>query len=147
MNVYRESDKVVEKEVSSCICPVCGENGRLILRKGKHFRRWYCICPKEHNANIKKEIDDIFQIGDRIRIYESSFGKDAKIDYTSYKEGIVIEKELSIINYHLSMKVDIAVHQSKHINKKSWVYGSVIKGVQSDDNLIELLTPQMKMII
>jgi hypothetical protein len=147
MRVYKPSDEPKNKQIGECECEVCGAIGKLILRQGKQFRFWFCECPNGHRPQIKVEIDDIFQIGDRVRLYHSTFGKDAEIIFDTYTEGIVIAKERSIINYLLSVKIDKAIFNNKSIPKRSWIYGYIVRGVQSDDNTVELLTPQMRMII
>ncbi|UZW13215.1 hypothetical protein OSC52_15365 [Clostridium pasteurianum] len=147
MKIYDIYEEPINKEIGNYKCEICGAIGKLILRAGKQFRYWYCECPNGHRPGIKKEIDDIFQIGDRIRIYHVPFGKNEKIDLSTYDEGLIIAKHKDIINYSLDMKIDRAVHQNKPIAKKSWVYGHIVRSISSDDNALELLTPQMKMII
>ena len=147
MRVYNPFDEPTNTQVGHCTCEICGALGKLILRTGKQFRRWYCDCPNGHMPEIKKEIDDVFQIGDRVRLYDSTFGQDAKIIFDSYTEGIVVAKERSIISYSLSVKIDKAISRGKPIPKKSWLYGYIIKGVDSDSNALELLTPQMRLIV
>lgn len=147
MRVYSPSDEPAEKQIGECKCEVCGATGELMLRSGKQFRRWYCKCPNGHRLQVKKEIDDIFQIGDRVRMYDSTFGKDSEIIYGTYTEGIVVNKERDIINYSLSVKIDIVVSDGKPIPKTSWMYGHIVRGVQSDSRTVELLTPQMRMLI
>lgn len=128
-------------------CEVCGTVGNLILRKGKQFRIWFTDCPNGHRSTINKEIDDIFLIGDRIRVYHVPFGKNSKINLSSYNEGIIIAKNKEIINYSLNMKIDKAVYQGKTVVKTSWLYGHIVRGISSDDNALELLTPQMRLVI
>jgi hypothetical protein len=145
MNRIHLSYKPTEKIVGIHNCKVCGNSGKLILREGKQFRIWFVDCPGGHRPTIKKEIDDIFQVGDRIRSYHVPFN--SGIDYTSYNEGIIIAKRPFIVNYELELLVDKVVLQGKVIPKTSWLYGHVIKGIGSDHESIELLTPQMRMII
>lgn len=144
MNEYDRYQEPVEEEIGRCRCECCGSEGKLILRKGKQFRRWYCECPNGHRPEIKKEIDDIFQIGDRIRIYDTPFDINKKIDFTSYEEGFIVAKEKGITCYYLDMKIDKAFHQNEAIKKSSWIYGHVIRGISSDSNSLELLTPQLR---
>lgn len=147
MKIYDVYQEPTEEEISTCKCDVCGAIGKLMLRKGKQFKRWYFKCPNNHFSEVRKEIDDIFQLGDRIRVYHVPFGKNSKIDLSTYNEGIIINKEKGIINYKLNMKIDKAVYKNKLIMKSSWLYGHVIEGISSDDNALELLTPQMRVIV
>ena len=147
MKVYDIYQEPINNEIGIHECEVCGAEGKLILREGKQFRTWFIKCPNGHRPQIKKEIDDIFQIGDRIRIYHVPFGKNSKIDFSTFEEGLIVHKHKGIINYYLDMKVDKVVHQNKPINKTSWLYGYIIKGISSDSNSLELLTPQMRIII
>lgn len=147
--VYRKEDEPASIKIGQIKCPECGSVADHIERKGKGFITWFSKC---HNCNkniqLDKEVYDFFQIGDRIRLYETlNFGKDAEIDLSTYEEGFIIAKRKSFICYDLDMKVDKAVHQNKPVIKTSWVYGSITKGIDSDSNCIELLTPQLKMII
>lgn len=147
VRIYDVYEEPKEKQIGNYTCEICGSEGKLILRSGKQFRRWYCECPNGHRPEIKKEIDDVFQVGDRIRIYRVPFGKNSKIDLSTFEEGIIVAKHKEIINYSLDMKIDKVVHQSKPIVKTSWLYGYIVKGIQSDDNALELLTPQMRMVL
>lgn len=139
--IYKEPKNI---EIGTCKCEVCGAVGKLILRQGQQFKRWFCECPNGHIPDVKKEIDDIFQIGDRIRVYHTPFSKNREIDLTTYEEGFIIAKYKDITCYSLDMKIDKAVHQNKDIIKTSWIYGHVVKGINSDSYSIELLTPQLK---
>jgi hypothetical protein len=147
LKLYDIYEEPTEKQVGECICEMCGAVGKLMLREGKQFHYWYCKCPNHHRPMIKEKIDDIFQIGDRIRYYHIPFGKNSKIDLTTYEEGLIIDKHEAITGYLLDMRIDKAVFKNKPVIKTSWLYGYVIKGIDSDSNALELLTPQMKMII
>ena len=140
MNEYEIKNLVI----GECKCNICGATGNLILRKGKQFKYWFCECKNGHRPGIKKIIDDMFQIGDRVRIYEVPFGINSKIDYTSYKEGFVVSKEKSITCYSLAVKIDKVVHDNEDVKKTSFLYKRTIRGIQSDSDSLELLTPQMK---
>lgn len=135
-------ESIIEKIEGICKCDICGSIGKLTLRKGRQFSYWFCECPNGHRQGVKKEIDDIFQIGDRIRVYHTPFSKNREIDLTNYEEGFVIDKHKDITCYSIDMKIDKVVHQNKDI-KKSWRYGHVIKGIRSDSYYLELLTPQL----
>lgn len=143
-DVYEEPR---EEQIDTYKCEICGATGKLIVRKGKQFKILFIECPNGHRSTIKKEIDDIFQIGDRIRIYHVPFGKNSKIDFSTFDEGIILNKEKGIINYHLDMKIDKSVFKNKPLKEDSWRYGYIIKGIDSDSNFLELLSPQMRMAI
>lgn len=139
--IYQEVKNLV---IGKCKCDICEAEGNLVLREGKQFQYWFCECPNGHRPAIKEIIDDIFQIGDRVRIYEVPFGINSKIDYTSYEEGFVVSKEKSITCYSLAVKIDKVVRHNKYVKKTSFLYGHIIRGIPSDSNSLELLTPQMK---
>ena len=147
--VYRKEDEPVSIKIGQIRCTECGSVADHIERKGKGFITWFSKCPNcNQNIQLDKKIYDFFQIGDRIKLYETlSFGKDAKIDLSTYEEGLIVDKHKGITCYYLDMKVDKAVHQNKPVVKTSWLYGYVVKGIASDSNSLELLTPQLKMII
>lgn len=144
MNEYDRYKEPEDFEVGTCKCECCGSEGKLILRQGKQFRRWFCECPNGHRPEIKEEINDIFQIGDRIRIYDTPFDINKKIDFTSYQEGFIVAKENGAIRYYLDMKIDKAIHQNEDVKKTSWIYGHIVRGIASDSNSLEPLTPQLK---
>lgn len=132
MKRHSIDDKPDLNIIGECKCEICGAIGKLILRQGKQFRAWTCICPNGHRPTIKEEIDDIFQIGDRIRYYEKQSYN--KLDYSSYYEGIIVAKTKGIVNYHLDMKIHKAIMDNKPVIKRSWLYGHIIEGIDSDSN-------------
>ena len=144
MNEYDIYQEVKSLVVGECKCTICGSKGNLVLREGKQFKYWFCECPSGHRPGIKKVIEDVFQIGDRVRIYEAPFNVKKKIYFTSYIEGFVVSKEKSITCYELDVKIDKVVHHNEDVKKTSFLYKHTIRGIQSDSNLLELLTPQMK---
>lgn len=144
MQETNAKSKIKNLVVEKCKCDICEAEGKLILREGKHFKYWFCECPNGHRPGIKKIIDDIFQIGDRVRIYDVPFGINSKIDFTNYKEGFVVSKEKSITCYSLAVKIDKVVHDNEDVKKTSFLYKRTIRGIQSDSDSLELLTPQMK---
>lgn len=144
MNEYDIYQEVKSLVVGECKCTICGSKGNLVLREGKQFKYWFCECPSGHRPGIKEVIDDVFQIGDRVRIYEAPFDVKKKIDFTSYIEGVVVSKEKSIVCYNMDVKIDKVVHHNKEIRRSSFLYGHISRGIPSDSNLLELLTPQLK---
>lgn len=133
--------------IGICTCEVCGANGELILRSGKHFKYWYCKCPNGHLPEVKEETIDFFQIGDRVRLYHAPFDINKGIDFSTYIEGEVIAKEKWPINYSLDIRVEKAMFKGKPITKKSHIYGSTYRGIASDDQGLVLLTKQMRLTI
>lgn len=133
---YRET---TEQLVGTEICTVCGKEGQLILRRGLHFRNWKIDCPNGHRPQIKKELIDVFCIGDRIRYYKIDFG--GKLHWDHYTEGIIIAKKPGIIAYRVTYKIDKVVISGK-ISKQSWLNDHIIE-INSDTEGIELLTPQV----
>ena len=60
------------------------------------------------------------------------------------EEGFVVSKEKSITCYSLAVKIDKVVHDNEDVKKTSFLYKRTIRGIQSDSDSLELLTPQMK---
>ncbi|MBO8160632.1 MAG: hypothetical protein H0Z24_03265 [Thermosipho sp. (in: Bacteria)] len=134
---YREPS---ETQVGKALCEICGAEGRLILRQGKHFKRWFVRCPNGHSPTTKKELIDAFSLGDRVRKYYIDFS--GKIHWDNFTEGVIIKKKPSIAAYMLTYKVDKVYIAGKR-SFKSWLNGQEIE-VSSDVAGLELLTPQLK---
>lgn len=88
--VYDGSNNVKREYIGSYICPTCHKPSRLIRQKGYGFQNILSVCALKHTCEIAKELYEKYHIGDRIRLYESTFGKDAVLRLDSYTEGIVI---------------------------------------------------------
>lgn len=149
IRVYRQEDKPFSIEIGKIKCPVCSSSGSHIERKGKGFITWFCQCSYcNKNSQLSKELEDLFQLGDLIRYYDTAtFGENAQIDFTTYVEGPIIKKEKGIINYHIDIKIQRAVFKNKEYPKNASICNDNVRGIESTSNLIELLTPQMKLII
>lgn len=149
IKVYRDEDETVSINLGKIGCPECGSDADYIRRRGKGFITHFSQCHScGKNIQLDKNIYNLFQVGDRIRYYEVlSFGKNETIDYTTYIEGIIISKEKFICSYLLDTKIEKAVFKNKKYPRTADIYNQIYKGINSTSNLIELLTPQMKLII
>ena len=137
--VYDGSNKVKREDFGSYICPTCHKPSRLIRQKGYGFQNILSICDLKHTCEMAKELDEKYKLGDRIRLYESTFGKDAVLRLDSYKEGIVVKSYPNIIGYQFDFKVDKCVMNGKEINALAWVIGSIHRGVEHSSTEVKLL--------
>lgn len=137
--VYDGSNAVKCKDIGSYICPTCHKPSRLIIQKGYGFQNILSICDSEHTCEIAKEIYEKYHVGDRIRLYESTFGKDAVLRLDSYTEGIVIKSYANIIDYQFDFKVDKCVMNGNEIKAPAWVIGSIHRGVGHSSTEVKLL--------
>ncbi len=117
-----------EKKFGNYICPICNKNSILVERKGYGFMILASICNEGHRVNLAKQLYPKFEIGDTVRIYGSTFGKDAVIRTDCYDEGIIVESYNSIIDCEFDMLITKAVMNGKQLPSNSWRYGTIIHG-------------------
>lgn len=148
---YKEEDKPKSVKISEIKCSVCGSSASYVERKGKGFITHFSQCSNcNKNIQLDKDIYDFFQVGDRIRYYNTlTFGEDAKIDFDTYVEGTIINKEQFIISYLLDMKIEKCIRGNKEFGPEYAGINcdGIYRGIDSTSNLIELLTLQMKLAI
>lgn len=137
--VYDGSNNIKKERMGTYICPVCHKKSRLIRQKGWGFQNILSVCESGHTCEITKELYEKYKPGDRIRLYESTFGKDAVIRLESYKEGIVTKSYPAIIDYQFDFKVDKCVMNGKEIKAPAWIIGHVWSGVNHSSTEAELL--------
>ena len=139
---FREEDKIKSTVIGKIKCPECNSQADYIERKGKWFLSHFSKCKCGKCIQLDKEILDFWQIGDKVRYYNTSFS--CKILFDSYVEGIIIAKEKWPTDYHLSIKVFKRVLFGKEIKVKD----EIIEDIDSTDKSLELLSPlQIKMPI
>ena len=137
--VYDGSCEVKRKDIGTYICPVCHKTSRLIRQKGYGFQNILSICDLEHTCEIAKELYEKHHVGDRVRLYESTFGKDAVLRLDSYTEGIIINSYPCLIDYQFDFKVDKCMMNGKEIKAPAWVIGSIHHGVNHSSTEVKLL--------
>lgn len=137
--VYGGSNDVKREDIGAYVCPTCHKPSRLIRQKGCGFQNILSICDKEHTVEITKELHEKYKVGDRIRLYESTFGKDAVLRLDSYTEGIITNSYPNLIDYQFDFKVDRCVMNGHEIKAPAWVIGSVHKGVNHSSTEVKLI--------
>lgn len=136
--VYDGSNEVKEEDAGPYICPVCNKNSRIIRRYGYGFQLLMSRCGS-HNCVIAKELYEKYKVGDRIRLYDSTFGKDSVIRLDCYTEGIITHSYPGIIDYMFDFKVDKCVMNGKEIKAPAWVIGSTHRGTSHSSAEVKLL--------
>ena len=121
-------DSVTEKEVGFYICPICGEDGKLLDRRGAGFRLLAVECRHGHRHTLAKQIYKKYEVGDTVRVYDTTFGKDSVIRLDNYQEGIVIRIYPNIIDYQFDMQINKVVSNGEELLTTSWMYGHVLQG-------------------
>lgn len=137
--VYDGSNEIKREEIGSYVCPTCHKPSRLICQKGYGFQNILSICNLNHTCEIAKDLYEKYHVGDRIRLYESTFGKDAVLRLDSYQEGIIINSYPYLIDYQFDFKVDKCVMNGKEIKAPAWVIGSIHHGVNHSSTEVKLL--------
>lgn len=137
--VYDGSNTVKSEYIGKYICPTCHEESKLFKRRGYGFQNILSVCDKKHTCEIAKELYAKYRVGDRIRLYESTFGKDAVLRLDSYTEGIIINSYPDIIDYKFDFKVDKCVINGHEIKSPAWIIGSIKHGVNHSSTEVKLL--------
>jgi len=137
--VYDGSNDIKKEYIGTYICPVCLKKSNLIKQKGYGFQNILSICYMEHTCEIAKELHEKYKPGDRIRLYESTFGKDSVLRLDSYTEGIVINSYPDIIDYRFDFKVDKCVMGGEEIKAPAWIIGSIQHGIGHSSREVKLL--------
>lgn len=138
--VYDGTCCVKETLEGATTCPMCGNGSSLIKRAGYGFSSHFSRCEYGHNVQLDKTLYPKYQVGDRIRYYESTFGKDAIIRLDSYREGIVTASYPDIIDYRFDFQVDTCVMNGRPLPSTAWVIGSVCRGVNHHSTEVELIS-------
>lgn len=136
--VYDGND-MKREDIGSYICPTCHNPSRLIRQKGYGFQNILSVCDLEHTCEIAKELYEKYHVGDRVRLYESTFGKDAVLRLDSYTEGIIITSYPYMTDYKFDFKVDKCVMNGHEIKAPAWVIGNIHRGVNHSSTKVKLL--------
>lgn len=137
--VYDGSNEVKRECIGTYICPVCHKESQLIKQRGYGFQNILSVCESKHTHIMAKELYAKYEVGDRIRYYESTFGKDAVLRLDSYTEGVIINSYPDILDYKFDFLVDKCVMNGKEIKAPAWVIGSIHKGVNHSCTEVKLL--------
>lgn len=137
--VYDGSNDIKREEIGVYVCPTCGKYSRLIRQKGYGFQNILSICDLKHTCVIAKELYEKYHVGDRVRLYESTFGKDAVLRLDSYYEGVIINSYPDIIDYKFDFIVDKCVMNGDEIKAPAWVIGSTHHGINHSSTKVRLL--------
>ena len=135
-----EKEKVTQEQIGEYICPSCGKTSCLIKRKGELWEYVVSECKScPYTETIKKHYHSKYQVGDKIRVYESTFSKDSRIILNTYREGTVTKIYPDIGGYYLDYVIERDVKYGKETPKTSWVIGSTITGRRHVDRCIKLI--------
>lgn len=142
--IYDGTNDVKRTYIGTYICPTCHKESRLIQQKGYGFQNILSVCDLEHTCEIAKELYPKYEVGDRIRLYESTFGKDAVLRLDSYKEGVITNSYPCLIDYQFDFKVDKCIMNGHEIKAPAWVIGSIHHGVNHSSAEVKLLEKAKK---
>lgn len=137
--VYDGTNDVESKCMGTYICPICHKESKLFRRKGYGFQSILSICAQGHRCEIAKELYEKYKVGDRIRLYESTFGKEAVLRLDCYKEGVIVNSYPHIIDYQFDFIVDKCVMNGNEIKAPAWVIGSVHHGISHSSTEVKLI--------
>ena len=142
--IYDGSNDIKREYTGIYICRICGKESRLIRQQGYGFQNILSVCDSGHTWELAKELYEKYKAGDRIRLYESTFGKDAVLRLDSYTEGVIINSYPGIIDYEFDFRVDKCVMNGKKIKAPAWVIGSIKHGVRHSSTEVKLLEKAKK---
>ena len=142
--VYDGSNDIRRECIGAYICRTCGKESRLIRQQGYGFQNILSVCDSGHTWELAKELYEKYKAGDRIRLYESTFGKDAVLRLDSYTEGVIINSYPGIIDYEFDFVVDKCVMNGKEIKAPAWIIGSIHHGVNHSSTEVKLLEKAKK---
>lgn len=137
--VYSDDDKIKKEVIGYYVCPVCKKESKLIHQSCPSFENVLSICEKKHTVELTITLKQKYQVGDRIRHYESTFGKDSVLRLDSYTEGVIIKSYPFVTSYQFDYVVDKCVMNGHEIKAPAWIIGHVVEGVNHSDNTIKLL--------
>ena len=132
-------NSVTENVIGDYICPNCGQTSRLSMRQGYGFKALFSTCDSGHRWEISKQLYEKYKVGDTVRVYESTFGKDSVIIKDCYTEGIIIRSYPNIIDYQFDFKPTKIVFNGKMLPVSAWGYAEIHKGVDHHRRDVELI--------
>ena len=121
-------DPVRATEIGVSVCPVCRESSKLVQRQTSGFKNILSVCRHRHTCEIVKAVYEKYQVGDRIRRYESTFGKDATVRLNCYTEGVIEKSYPSLIDWMFDFRIDRCVGNGREIIAPAWIIGHLSVG-------------------
>ena len=137
--IHDGSQKVQVTEVGIYVCPVCKETSKLVQRQAPGFKNILSVCQHGHTCEIAKSIYEKYKVGDRIRRYESTFGKDATVRLDCYTEGVIEKSYPNLIDWLFDYRIDKCVSTGTEINAPAWIIGHLSVGTYHHDRHVVLL--------
>lgn len=137
--IYDGSQKVQVTEVGVYVCPICKETSKLVQRQAPGFKNILSICQHGHTCEITKSLYEKYKVGDRIRRYESTFGKDATVRLDCYTEGVIEKSYPDLTDWLFDYRIDKCVSNGAEIKAPAWIIGHLAIGTHHHDRHIVLL--------
>ena len=97
------------------------------------------ICQHGHTCEITKSLYEKYKVGDRIRRYESTFGKDATVRLDCYTEGVIEKSYPDLTDWLFDYRIDKCVSNGAEIKAPAWIIGHLAIGTHHHDRHIVLL--------
>lgn len=132
-------DPVRATEIGVSVCPVCRESNKLVQRQTSGFKNILSVCRHGHTCEIVKAVYEKYQVGDRIRGYESTFGKDATVRLDCYTEGVIEKSYPSLVDWLFDYRIDKCVSNGTEIKSPAWIIGHLSVGSYHHDKHVVLL--------
>lgn len=143
--IYDGSQKVQVTEVEVYVCPVCKETSKLVQRQAPGFKNILSICQHGHTCEIVKTVYEKYKVGDRIRSYESTLGKNSVVRLDSYSESVIEKSYPGLIDWMFDFRIDRCVGNGKEITAPAWVIGHLSVGRSHHDKSVVLVKKQYLM--
>lgn len=137
--VYDGSRDIKRACIGTYICPVCKKESKLIKQRGYGFENVLSVCESQHTCEIAKSLFEKYKVGDRIRLYESTFGKEAVLRLDSYQGGVIVNSYPDLIDYRFNFMVDKCVMNGHEITAPAWIIGHLHRGVNHSSAEVKLL--------
>lgn len=98
-------------------------------------------CPSASMVirEITKSLYEKYKVGDRIRRYESTFGKDATVRLDCYTEGVIEKSYPDLTDWLFDYRIDKCVSNGAEIKAPAWIIGHLAIGTHHHDRHIVLL--------
>lgn len=126
-------------EIGVYVCPVCKETSKLVHRQAPGFKNILSICQHGHTCEIVKTVYEKYKVGDRIRSYESTFGKNSVVRLDSYSEGVIEKSYPGLIDWMFDFRIDRCVGNGKEITAPAWIIGHLSVGRSHHDKSVVLV--------
>lgn len=132
-------DPVRATEIGVSVCPVCRESSKLVQRQTSGFKNILSICQHGHTCEIIKTVYEKYQVGDRIRSYETTFGKNSVVRLDSYSEGVIEKSYPGMTDWMFDFWIDKCVGNGEEIIAPAWIIGHLSIGRSHHDKSVILV--------